>query len=185
MDAVTFTSLPGMVDTFAESTRPYPRTQTRYVAFGRSGIKYRPRSSVTTILANFVGRSDVSAMTHTPASGPFAPATTPPMSLAPTCGGSAAGCASSRTCQAVSTPTMAIATASLTCLDSVVVFIAAILRRCRRHRQGPAVLHSATPQLIRPRSPEGPPMDPRPASRILLFVATLLFALVTPGGAQP
>src|SRR5687767_1134985 len=40
----------------------------------------RPRSSVTTILANFVGRSVVSAITHTPASGPFVLVTTPPMS---------------------------------------------------------------------------------------------------------
>src|SRR5687767_15945260 len=51
-----------------------------YFAFGRSGSTYRPRSSVTTIFANFVGRSDVSAITHTPASGPFAPVTTPSMS---------------------------------------------------------------------------------------------------------
>src|SRR5688572_17653438 len=33
---------------------------------------------------NFVGRSFVSAMTHTPASGPFGPVTTPPMSSGPT-----------------------------------------------------------------------------------------------------
>src|SRR5262245_4030010 len=31
--------------------------------------------------ANFVGRSVVSAMTHTPASGPLGPLTTPPMAL--------------------------------------------------------------------------------------------------------
>src|SRR5215467_4966769 len=31
--------------------------------------------------ANFVGRSVVSAMTHTPASGPLGPVTTPPMAL--------------------------------------------------------------------------------------------------------
>src|SRR5262252_9771994 len=31
-----------------------------------------------------VGRSVVSAITHTPASGPFGPVTTPPMSVAPT-----------------------------------------------------------------------------------------------------
>jgi hypothetical protein len=31
---------------------------------------------------NFVGRSAVSAMTQTPASGPFGPVTTPPMSSA-------------------------------------------------------------------------------------------------------
>src|SRR5215467_6915137 len=47
-------------------------------------MTYRPRSSVTTTLLNRVGRSEVSAMTHTPASGPFAPETTPPMSFAPT-----------------------------------------------------------------------------------------------------
>src|SRR5919206_79704 len=43
----------------------------------------RPRSSVTTIFANFVGRSVVSAMTHTPASGPFGLVTTPPRSVEP------------------------------------------------------------------------------------------------------
>jgi hypothetical protein len=37
---------------------------------------------VTTIRANRVGRSRVSAITQTPASGPFGPATTPPMSSA-------------------------------------------------------------------------------------------------------
>src|SRR5262249_9297575 len=41
-----------------------------------------PASSVTTILANLVGRSVVSAITQTPASGPFGPLTTPPMSSA-------------------------------------------------------------------------------------------------------
>src|SRR5436189_4210561 len=46
-------------------------------------MRKRPRSSVTTSLANFVGRSLVSAMTQTPASGPFAPVTTPAMSFAP------------------------------------------------------------------------------------------------------
>src|SRR5262245_30393346 len=40
----------------------------------------RPWSSVTTILAYLVGSSVVSAITQTPASGPFAPVTTPPMS---------------------------------------------------------------------------------------------------------
>src|SRR5262249_32631790 len=40
----------------------------------------RPRSSVTTILTNFVGRSLVSAITQTPASGPFALVTTPAIS---------------------------------------------------------------------------------------------------------
>src|SRR5688500_8779687 len=43
-------------------------------------MRYRPWSSVTTILANFVGRSEVSAITHTPASGPLAPVTPPDMS---------------------------------------------------------------------------------------------------------
>src|SRR5688500_13515390 len=43
-------------------------------------MRYRPWPSVTTILANFVGRSEVSAITHTPASGPVAPLTTPAMS---------------------------------------------------------------------------------------------------------
>ena len=40
---------------------------------------------MTTILAYLVGRSVVSAMTQTPASGPLAPVTLPPMSLSPTC----------------------------------------------------------------------------------------------------
>src|SRR5262245_39903946 len=43
-------------------------------------MTYRPWSSVTTTLANFVGSSVVSAITHTPASGPDGPRTTPPMS---------------------------------------------------------------------------------------------------------
>src|SRR5262245_54072867 len=43
-------------------------------------MAYRPLSSVTTILVYFVGRSFVSAITQTPASGPFGPATTPVMS---------------------------------------------------------------------------------------------------------
>src|SRR5215831_17125933 len=47
-------------------------------------MRYRPRSSVTTIFANLVGRSVVSAITQTPASGPFGPLTTPPRSLSPT-----------------------------------------------------------------------------------------------------
>ena len=47
------------------------------------GNEVAPASSVTTILANLVGRSVVSAMTQTPASGPCALATTPPMSAAP------------------------------------------------------------------------------------------------------
>src|SRR6516165_10057227 len=61
----------------------------------------RPWSSVTTILANLVGRSVVSAITQTPASGPFGPLTTPPISLSPmvtpagaVCG--AASCADER-----------------------------------------------------------------------------------------
>src|SRR5262249_12078472 len=40
-------------------------------------------SSVTTILAILVGSSEVSAITHTPASGPFGPLTTPPRSVGP------------------------------------------------------------------------------------------------------
>src|SRR5207249_2721968 len=40
-------------------------------------------SSVTTIFANLVGRSFVSAITHTPASGPFALVTIPARSLSP------------------------------------------------------------------------------------------------------
>src|SRR6185503_5301378 len=40
----------------------------------------RPRSSVTTILANLVGSSVVSAITQTPASGPLGPVTVPPIS---------------------------------------------------------------------------------------------------------
>src|SRR5262249_43923628 len=45
---------------------------------------YRPWSSVTTILTNLVGRSVVSAITQTPASGPLALVTMPPRSLSPT-----------------------------------------------------------------------------------------------------
>src|SRR6185369_3582700 len=47
-------------------------------------MRKRPLSSVTTILANLVGRSVVSAITQTPASGPFGPLTTPPRSPSPT-----------------------------------------------------------------------------------------------------
>src|SRR5580692_2870894 len=47
-------------------------------------MRYRPWSSVTTIFTNLVGRSLVSAITHTPASGPFELATTPAMSAFPT-----------------------------------------------------------------------------------------------------
>ena len=43
-------------------------------------MTYRPRSSVTTMRTNFVGSSEVSAMTQTPASGPFALVTVPPIS---------------------------------------------------------------------------------------------------------
>src|SRR5215472_3698085 len=46
-----FSSVPGVAGTLGESTRPYPRTHTVYLALGRSGMRYRPRSSVTTILA--------------------------------------------------------------------------------------------------------------------------------------
>ena len=48
-------------------------------------MRKRPESSVTTMRTNFVGRSEVSAMTQTPASGPAGPVTAPPMSSAPTC----------------------------------------------------------------------------------------------------
>src|SRR5687767_7781429 len=44
-------------------------------------MTYRPRSSVTTIFTNFVGSWEVSAITHTPASGPFALVTTPAISF--------------------------------------------------------------------------------------------------------
>src|SRR6267378_8046378 len=47
-------------------------------------MRKRPWSSVTTTLANFVGRSVVSAITQTPASGPLVLLTTPPRSFAPT-----------------------------------------------------------------------------------------------------
>src|SRR5258707_173643 len=56
-------------------------------------MTYRPRSSVTTILANLVGRSVVSAITQTPASGPVLPVTTPPRSVAPTVTAALLGCA--------------------------------------------------------------------------------------------
>src|SRR5437764_759535 len=45
-------------------------------------MRYRPRSSVTTIFTNFVGRSAVSAITQTPASGPAVLVTTPARSSA-------------------------------------------------------------------------------------------------------
>src|SRR5262245_25666355 len=47
-------------------------------------MRKRPRSSVTTVFAYLVGRSVVSAITQTPASGPPGPVTTPPRSLPPT-----------------------------------------------------------------------------------------------------
>src|ERR1044071_5375596 len=72
--------LPGAACTFGLSTSPYPRTQTLYLTHGRSGIANRPCSSVTTILVYFVGSSVVSAITHTPASGPFRPAAMPTVS---------------------------------------------------------------------------------------------------------
>src|SRR5262249_11521318 len=71
---------PGPPSILGEAVRPYPRTQILYFAFGKSGITYLPASSLTTILANLVGKSSVSAITQTPASGPFGPRTTPPMS---------------------------------------------------------------------------------------------------------
>src|SRR5438128_4998331 len=80
MTACKGTDLPGVAWTGLESTRPYPRTQSEYVPRGRSGTTYRPRSSVTTIFRNLVGRVVASAMTQTPASGPFALVTTPPIS---------------------------------------------------------------------------------------------------------
>jgi hypothetical protein len=40
-------------------------------------MRYRPRSSVTTIFTNGVGKSVVSAITQTPASGPEGPVTVP------------------------------------------------------------------------------------------------------------
>ncbi|PYM11876.1 MAG: hypothetical protein DMD81_25695 [Candidatus Rokuibacteriota bacterium] len=56
--------------------------------------------SVTTIRANFVGSSVVSAMTQTPPSGPLGPETTPPMSLPPIVipGGADGACAFDRVC---------------------------------------------------------------------------------------
>src|ERR1700757_4811942 len=53
-------------------------------------MTYRPRSSVTAILAKRVPSSAVSAITQTPASGPKRLVTTPPMSSASIAG--AAGC---------------------------------------------------------------------------------------------
>src|SRR6476646_5193091 len=75
-------------------------------------MRYRPWSSVTTILANFVGRSVVSAITHTPASGPLALVTTPPRSDEPmlTPGG-ALDCAESGAGSALRAAAMTIAVA--------------------------------------------------------------------------
>src|SRR6185369_3557824 len=50
-----------------------------------------------TTLANLVGRSVVSAMTHTPASGPFGLVTTPPRSATPIETVGVAGCWASTT----------------------------------------------------------------------------------------
>src|SRR5262249_62204216 len=47
-------------------------------------MRLRPCSWVTTIFANLVGRSLVSAITQTPACGPLGPVTRPPISLSPT-----------------------------------------------------------------------------------------------------
>ena len=68
-----------------ETIAAHPEQRTRAMRRGRQiGQHIRPSSSVTTILANSVGRSLVSAITQTPASGPLAPVTTPPIALAPT-----------------------------------------------------------------------------------------------------
>src|SRR3954462_6697206 len=64
----------------------------------------RPCSSVTTILANFVGSSLVSAITQTPASGPPGPRTTPPIS-SPSIA-TAAGCARTGVASKESGPAM-------------------------------------------------------------------------------
>src|SRR5713226_982630 len=55
-------------------------------------MRYRPRSSVTTIFAKRVGWSIVSAMTQTPASGPFELETTPPISSGSIATAAAADC---------------------------------------------------------------------------------------------
>src|SRR5207253_1518603 len=52
----------------------------------------RPRSSVTTLLIRRVGVFLVSAITNTPASGPRAPVTTPPMSSLSIAGAPVFGC---------------------------------------------------------------------------------------------
>src|SRR3954469_7784470 len=57
--------------------------------------------------ANLVGRSVVSAMTQTPASGPLAPLTTPPISFSPTLTDAARCC-----CCALAAPAKASATAA-------------------------------------------------------------------------
>src|SRR5262249_15619880 len=67
----------------ADAPRPCPPPHPLSWAFGGSGPSYRPGSSVTTILANVVGRSVVSATPQPPASGPLALVTTPPRSLSP------------------------------------------------------------------------------------------------------
>jgi hypothetical protein len=62
----------------------------------------RPCASVTTIRANFVGSSVVSAITQTPASGPLALFTTPPMSSSSIAGACASAGACNRAAKASS-----------------------------------------------------------------------------------
>lgn len=59
---------PTVAGVFAESRRPWPRTQTSYSPSGSWGRTNLPSSSVTTILRMGVGVDSVSAMTQTPAS---------------------------------------------------------------------------------------------------------------------
>src|SRR3954463_15025668 len=70
-----------------------------------------PRSSVTTILTNFVGSSVVSAITQTPASGPLGPVTTPPRSSGSTWTAPSPAACSARVC-AIATTSIAASSAA-------------------------------------------------------------------------
>ncbi|TMQ26806.1 MAG: hypothetical protein E6K82_03295 [Candidatus Rokuibacteriota bacterium] len=83
---------------------------------------------MTTILANLVARSVVSAITHTPASGPFGPVTTPPMSsLSMGTAPPAACCAPSSSAEP--THTTAIANAAKPKYSAVFILMAPLLSR--------------------------------------------------------
>src|SRR5258707_5702908 len=104
-------------------------------------MTYRPRSSVTTILANFVGRSLVSAITQTPASGPPGPVTTPPRSRSPILNaGSGDVCACTQAGDVASTDASANATKHKA---PTVIFVISQEQPCRRRERGAGHVTSA------------------------------------------